>query len=350
MATIDADAHVIEGDHTWDYLDAADARYKPVTVASTEPGSNGLYWIIDGKLKGRRTNIGADTTEISREMTDVSARLRHMDELGVDIQILFPTIYTRKIADDPAADLALGKSYNRWLADIFAQGQGRLRWIALAPLLDLSKAHAELEFAKEHGACGIMMRGFEGEHHLSDAYFHPLYEIAQNLDLAICVHAGSANPAIVDFMGSGNPSGSFLVSKVPVMSCFHSLVLSGTPALFPRLRFGFLEASAQWVPYVLHDLVRRMAHKEGQHLEGKMNSDILRKNRLYVACQTDDDLPYILQYAGEDNLVMGTDYGHADTTAELRAMSTLREKSPVDSRIVNKILDDNARALYGLNA
>ena len=79
-----------------------------------------------------------------------------------------------------------------------------------------------------------------------------------------------------------------------------------------------------------------------------MSSDILRNNRLYVACQTDDDLAYILQYAGEDNLVMGTDYGHADTTAELRAMSTLRETSPVDATIVNKILDDNARALYGL--
>ena len=204
MATIDADAHVIESDHTWDYMGGADAKYKPVPVAPTEPGSNRLYWIIDGKLKGRRTNIGADTTELTREMTDVSARLRHMDELGVDVQILFPTIYTRKIAEDPAADLALGKSYNRWLADIFSQGQGRLRWIAIAPLLDLSKARAELEFAKEHGACGIMMRGFEGERHLSSPYFYPLYEIAQELDLAICIHAGSANPAIVDFMGSGN--------------------------------------------------------------------------------------------------------------------------------------------------
>ena len=45
---------------------------------------------------------------------------------------------------------------------------------------------------------------------------------------------------------------------------------------------------------------------------------------------------------------MGTDYGHADTTAELRALSTLRETCAVDAKVVNKILDDNARSLYGL--
>ncbi len=35
MAIIDADAHVIETDRTWDYFDEADLRYKPFTV--TEP-------------------------------------------------------------------------------------------------------------------------------------------------------------------------------------------------------------------------------------------------------------------------------------------------------------------------
>jgi predicted TIM-barrel fold metal-dependent hydrolase len=94
--------------------------------------------------------------------------------------------------------------------------------------------------------------------------------------------------------------------------------------------------------------VRRIAHRQGNHLQGKMRNDVLRENRLYVACQTDDDLPYVLKYAGEDNLVMGTDYGHADTTAELRALSSLRETAEVDSKVANKILDDNARALYGL--
>ncbi len=349
MATIDADAHVIETDRTWDYMDESESKYRPVTVAPVNGDSRRLYWIIDGRLKARRTNIGADTTEATRELLDVEARLAHMDELGVDIQVLYPTIYTRRIADNPMADWALGRSYNRWLAEIWKRGQGRLRWIAIPPLLDLSKAKAELEFAKENGACGIFMRGFEGDRHLSNPYFFPLYDIAGELDLPICIHAGTSNPAVANFLGFGSDGGSFLVSKIPVISAFHTLVLHDIPAKFPKVRFGFVEASSQWVPHVVHDLVRRKAWQQGdRQIDTRLAREMLQENRLYVACQTDDDLPYILEYAGEENLIMGTDYGHADTASELTALSTLRKSGQVPSRVANRILDDNARALYAL--
>jgi hypothetical protein len=32
MATIDADAHVVESEHTWDDMDPADRKYRPVLV------------------------------------------------------------------------------------------------------------------------------------------------------------------------------------------------------------------------------------------------------------------------------------------------------------------------------
>ena len=76
--------------------------------------------------------------------------------------------------------------------------------------------------------------------------------------------------------------------------------------------------------------------------------NVLRKNRIYVACQTDDDLPYVLKYSGEDQLVIGTDYGHNDTSSEILALRKLKEDGTVPPETVNKILDDNARALYGL--
>ena len=223
--TIDADAHVIETDHTWDFMSAAESRHRPVTVAPVDGDSSKLYWIIDGETRMRRVNIGSDTTEAQRELTDIHARLRHMDELGTDIQVLYPTIYTRRIATSAEADTALARSYNRWLAEIFHVGGGRLRWVAIPPLLDLTSVASELRQAKDNGACGVFMRGFEGTRHLSDPYFSPLYAVASDLDLPICVHAGSANPEVAKFLGFGNDSGSFLVSKIPVISAFHTLLL-----------------------------------------------------------------------------------------------------------------------------
>ena len=91
--TIDSDAHVIESDRTWEFMTGADTKHKPTTVAPVAEQSDRLYWIIDGKLKARRTNIGGDTTEATREVMDVEARLRHMDDLGTDIQVLYPTTF-----------------------------------------------------------------------------------------------------------------------------------------------------------------------------------------------------------------------------------------------------------------
>lgn len=71
-------------------------------------------------------------------------------------------------------------------------------------------------------------------------------------------------------------------------------------------------------------------------------------NHMYVACQTTDDLPVILKDAGEDNIVIGTDYGHNDTSSQIEALRMLRSEGSGPTRVVDKILGDNARALYGL--
>jgi predicted TIM-barrel fold metal-dependent hydrolase len=69
---------------------------------------------------------------------------------------------------------------------------------------------------------------------------------------------------------------------------------------------------------------------------------------MYVACQCTDDLEHILKHGGKDNLVIGTDYGHADTSAQIEALRMLKDDGKVDKQTVDRILDHNARALYGL--
>ena len=40
------------------------------------------------------------------------------------------------------------------------------------------------------------------------------------------------------------------------------------------------------------------------------------RSRMYVTCQVDEDLPYILKVAGEDSLMVGSDYTHRDSSME----------------------------------
>src|SRR5262245_8752448 len=93
MPTIDSDAHVVETEHTWDFMERADQKYRPLIVRPRGEGG-GEYWFIDGKIRGlvrivmtareladvsARTGRAMETPRETREMENVPARLKHMD-------------------------------------------------------------------------------------------------------------------------------------------------------------------------------------------------------------------------------------------------------------------------------
>ncbi len=103
MGAIDADAHVIETVQTWSYLEENERRFTPQLMTQTfgaELLSNeGIavrdFWVIEGRAHGKDRNVGTDTPKESREMLSVQARLAHMDELGIETQVLYPTLFLR---------------------------------------------------------------------------------------------------------------------------------------------------------------------------------------------------------------------------------------------------------------
>ena len=51
---------------------------------------------------------------------------------------------------------------------------------------------------------------------------------------------------------------------------------------------------------------------------------------IYVACESDEDIPYLAQLIGEDNLVSGSDYGHHEQFPTLEANSFTNLAGGVD--------------------
>ena len=173
MLTIDADAHVIENESAWDYMLESERQFKPRIVGATNGDPSIDYWLIDGRLMPR-SNVEKNLPREAREMSDLSIRIKHMDELNVDIQVIYPTIFIFPTARRPEVDLALCRSYNRWMADIVKKAPERFRWIVVPPLLNMEQVFEELKFGKEHGACGVYMRGLEADRRLSESYFFPV--------------------------------------------------------------------------------------------------------------------------------------------------------------------------------
>jgi predicted TIM-barrel fold metal-dependent hydrolase len=347
MAVIDADAHVIEWERTWEYMDECDKAFAPRVMVfkdqAQRPSARAAseYWMIGGRVFAKDANIGFDIARERREAADIDARLAHMDQLGVDHQVLYPSLFLRTLTPLPHVDTALCKSYNRWLADIWKAGKSRLRWVVIPPLHYIDKAIEELNFGKENGACGVFIRGVEGEKLPTDPYFFPVYEEASRLAMPICVHASQGNLEMFDIFGRGASLAQF---KFGPINLFASLITSELPQKFPDLRWAFVELSAEWLPYVMN-------HVEiGYRRRGKAwsDKDLLKENRIYIACQTSDDLPYILEHVGDDNLVIGTDYGHNDTASEINALRKLKADGKIPAASIDKILGDNPTALYGL--
>ncbi len=353
VLAIDADAHVIESEDTWSYMETSEQQYRPMLVGSDQDPKH-QYWVLQDKVVGfrfpsltaqeleelsRRTGRDMNTAPEAREMARVDLRLEHMDQTGIDIQVLHNTLWIEQVTRRAAAEIALCRSYNRWLADTWKRGKGRLLWSCLPPTLSISDAIEEVRWCKQHGAVGICLRPIEGSHHLIDSYFYPLYEEAQNLNMPITVHIANGNPANVELL-KHNLSWTFRFATVG--ACL-SYLRSDVPEMFPRLKMGFIEAGAQWLVWVLEGVIR------GPKMTKDKITELLANKRVWITCEYEDHLPYIMQYAGEDNLIIGTDYGHTDPFSNVRALQTFVARSDLSDTVKKKIIRDNSQAFYGLS-
>jgi len=354
MAVIDADTHVDESEATWEKLEGTPyAKYIPVTVTiqpeeAKRAGfntTNSRSWVVEGRLQNRAIRDEVNhPLRVRRELEDVQGRVAHMDEMGVDVQVIFPTFFIRYNTHNAEAEWALTTTYNRWLAEKCAPTNGRLRWAAVLPLLQPDKAVEELRWAKEHGACGIFKRGFDLNRKVTDPIFFPIYEEASALDLPLCIHTGHPLP------------GHEWDRGFPVMYSFGELVSSGVPKQFPKLRFGFIESGASWIPYAISQLgAKKRATLRGQqsrlpHLF-KLEPELFRKNRAFITIDLIDDIESRLKFGTEDNLMIGTDYSHTDISANLSALDGVRnwvDEGRISNEQAHKILESNSQTFYGL--
>lgn len=356
MAIIDADAHLIEGDQTWTFMLEEERHLAPEKLISQKTGIE--FWRFEDRVLAN-SNVGLNVPADSRDMTDVAARVKHMDALGIDVQVLYPTLFLRPTTARPDVELALYRGYNRWLAHIWQLGNNRLRWVVLPPLRShMDDIVAEINFGKANGACGVFMRGHEENRLLSDSTLYPMYREAERLDLPICIHAGTG---AFDYYHQYNQD-VFSRFKLPSVGAFNHLVYQGVPARFPNLRWSFVETTAQWLPYAVNDLVIR-THAESAFQRNNAGhvltqarpkersieaATVLKDNRIYVACQTTDDLAYIANCVGEDHITVGTDYGHADYSNDIEAFQTLAQNGGISASFAKKILGENAKRLYTL--
>ncbi len=356
---IDADAHVDECADTWTYFPKSASDFRPVDmrfedgegpdyIAKSRP-STGIF--VDGELYRRviRDDEETNTTLETRELRDIPTRLRQMDELDVDVQVLYPTLLLKEVTRRPEVEVAVCESYNRWIADRCSESNGRLRWVATVPYHSIDDARREMRRAKDEGAIGILKRGVECDERRSGSpYFHPIYELAQELDLPVCMHVAHPHSGVHNSFTKTQPA---MFTTAYTIDGFLSLLMDGVAKRFPQLRFGFIEAAASWLPYALwlSSFEQLFSNRPGEHANRRgAYAQVLEDARFYVTCEATEDLPYVLSVVGDNQLCVGTDYGHSDRAAIRLVHSEVMQNPDIDPKSAEKLTSVNGRALYGL--
>jgi predicted TIM-barrel fold metal-dependent hydrolase len=366
---IDADTHIAESESMWKYFPADLHQRRPVMVAAPDDTlyrDFNVLWLIDGKIFPKASGKGgfriitptaskreAGRTDIKlgcREITDVAARLADMDKAGVQTQVIYPTLFLIDVTDDTNLQVALCGAYNKFLGEVYRKSSDRLRWVTVLPLKSVHASIKQMHEAKQNGAVGIFFSGIVGALTLNNPHLMPIYAEAEKLGLPICIHTGQGSRPLLDFFDL-ELNGTFATSHVPPIVGFRDLVASEIPEKFPALKFGFFEVSASWVPFLYHHLKRSARPRPSfPNARWKFAScqDLFRDYRIYVACEADEDIPYLAEYIGEDNLLIGSDYGHNDPAEEKALVQTMKSRQDLSAELVDKLFTANPARFYGL--
>ncbi|HYU20295.1 MAG TPA: amidohydrolase family protein [Chloroflexota bacterium] len=369
MRVIDADAHVEESPATFadPYWDPVFADRRPQVIQARESA----YWLIDGRTWPRRTGRGAhhfatpaavgqqktrwtaskpDPLE-SIVLSDVNARIRYNVSEGIDLQVIFPTLFLGyPLAEDMALQNALCRCYNSWTADVCGQRPEALKWVAVVNLGDVPAAVDELLRARELGAIGVLTLGTVGEEKLDNPRFDAFYAQVQDLDLALAVHVGWPSASLGSLYDTVYDS-LVLPFTVSMFTGFLDIVAGGVLDRFPRLRACFFEAGCHWIPFLLErmDHYYEMAVERGRweyHAKRKP-SEYVQGGNVYFGFEVEDHLlPQVLEMVGSKQFIYASDIPHGDRL--FGSVAYLRDRSDVSDSDKELLLGGNAARYYKL--
>lgn len=281
---------------------------------------------------------------------DPQSRLQLMDQEGIDISLLLPTIIAS--GGTPFEHgLEVSRGFNDWLAEFCATSPARFKGMAAVALIsEVDAAKAELRrCVTELGFAGVVARVHNHGRTLADPEYDKLFVEAEGLDIPVMVHLGSRMLGLFvrEFDYPFSPAFAFghpASSMIGLMDILYGGWLERRKAL----RFGILEGDIGWLPFWINRLDSRY-EKIPHHapLMKKRPSEYLAERRIFIACEADEaDLVHCMQAGGEELALYGSAYPQWDSCLP-GGVQHIRETAGLSAAQKAKLLGTNAAALMG---
>lgn len=292
------------------------------------------------------------------EYQDRDARLKVMDEQGIQAAFFFPTLgvgMQQALAHDIEALTTAFHAFNQWvLEDWGFDYRNRIFAAPMITLADVDAAVREVEWALEHGARMVCM--VPGPvpietGSISPAWprFDPFWARVNEAGITVGIHGGDAG--MQAYVATWEPAGKFqafrstpfqMISthEKQIFDTMAAFVCHGLYDRFPNLRIACIENGGNWVPHLMHEL---------EITYGKMPNEFRRdpveafREHVWVSPFYEDDIPRLRDLIGADHLLFGSDWPHAEGLAEPTAF--IKDIPGFSDDEVRKVMRDNAWAL-----
>ncbi len=374
--TVDADGHILEPRDTWIKYIAPRFRDRAIRIDHDDKGLEVL--LIDGKIleavHGRLAGLGGIDMDPAELLTtgllkyedgcppgsyDPAARIKILDQEGIDVALLYPTIGIcwEGHVQDAALAHAYTEAYNRWLEDFCSHDPRRLVPIMHLNLLDVDLALKEMHRAHAAGCRGIYISPdmyARGRRRFDDPALDPFWAAAQELGLPIAFHVvvrdqpttSYADP-LDDANGARFGLFNFAFLAIDVMAAFTELLTTGVLERYPRLKVTVLESGANWISAWLDRLDHKYEVMRSRSILSMKPSDYFKRQCLVSADPDETITAEVVRHVGAQYFVWASDYPHID--ASMGVVREMRERlAPLPASDQRLVLGENAARFYGL--
>ncbi len=366
ILVVDADGHVNEGDvdlalrmpekwRAW-----APRRVKD-NLGHTRTFLEGRVWPM---TQGPGPGVTGPFTEKARKggpgMTEPVARLKDMDLEGIDVAVIFGTqiaLTVNGLMNGELADI-LCHAVNDWLFEYCSADPKRLRAVGLIPCQAPELAVKDLQRLAKAGATSVMLPTNVYGRNMGDPFFHPIYEVAQDLGMVLSVHPQTGHDGISGVsgvMGAGSRRFHKYVyvhmTAFPfeLMIAMMHMMGEGIFDRFPRLKIAYMEGGANWLPSWVERLDEHVEKLAPQMPDLKRRaSEIAQSGQLAISCESEESgLDRVLEFAGPGSVLYASDYCHWDCHFPY-SVKDIVEQDELTSEQKKRLLGQNAVDFFQL--
>ena len=373
---IDVDTHVTETPDLW--TSRAPARMRDLVPRVHTDADGRQSWVVGegGSLiaspgltatagVGNMRNPPKTFEEMHPGAYDAKERLKYMDQQGIWAMVMYPNVggfgaqQFLKLGD-PELMLTCVQIYNDWQTEWASADARRLLPITSTPFWDVTAAVKEVRRCAAMGHKGILFTGEPqsfGQPLLGDPHWHPLWEVAVELDLPISFHIGSGNlemGLLQTKIAAYGKMAAFTELSVDIFLRngiqLNDLLMSGVLARYPQIKFVSVESGIGWIPFVLEamDYQFRGNDVAEEHPEFDLLPSEYFARNVYACYWFEQTAPRrLIDKVGVDNILFETDFPHPTSLYGAEVHERIRGGlSDCTEEVRRKILWENGQKLY----